>query len=1004
MSKNVNFKYYIRMQQIATIIKQKRNRFCSFLIFTLFLVLSGHAQEIKISGLVTSELDGMVLPGVNVIEKGTTNGTVTNFDGSYSIEASSEAILVYSYIGFVTKEVLVNNQNKIDIQLTEDVESLDDVVVIGYGTQRKEDVTSAVSSVDSEEFVKGNVNDIGQLLQGKVAGLSVSMNSGDPRAGSQVRLRGTNSIIGSSSPLILIDGIPGDFQTVAPEDIESIDVLKDGSAAAIYGTRGTNGVILITTRRASGAYTNRVDYSVSLSTQEIANRLDVLSADDYRRQIEQGKRDPSQDFGSSTDWLDVMTRTPFSQIHNLTFRGGNSKTNYIANINYRGLEGVFLKSDNNTFSGRVDINHNMFDDKLKFNFGLISRSQNYTTTSNQSYTYRQALIRNPTEPIYDEEGNWFERPGNFDYENPLARIYESDGEERSIFSRYNANITYEPIKGLKFNALGSLGRYYQTRGYAETKNHISNVKNGLNGYVSNGTRETQEKLLELTAQYSTAINKHSLTFLTGYSNQESYYRDYSMTNRDFPTDEFSYHNIGLGNGINEGDATVGGVTSKSNLIGFFNRLNYNFDNRYLFMASVRHEAASQLYRTEEPWGTFPAVSAGWRISEESFLKDVDFIYNLKLRAGFGVTGTPNGSAFGAVPLLGFGSYFYYNGEWIRTLVPSQNANPDLKWEEKHETNLGLDFAFVDNRISGSVDYYERDINDLLYDYSVPVPPNLYPTTRANVGKMENKGLEVSLNFIPVQNENFEWTSNVNFSTNTNKLISISNDLYQSTNDYFTAGGTGSPITTFTHLVKVGETVGNFYGFKVTGIDDDGLWIYETPEGETQSYDEFNHSFEDKQVLGNGLPKYYANWNNSFRYKQVDLAVTMRGAFDYQILNFERMYFENPSIQQYNRLTSSEDPIFGKDVALNAPEEFTSHYIENGDFWKIDNITLGYNFNKVGKHIKSARLSFSTLNTFTFTNYSGIDPEVNRGGLAPGNDGRDKYPTTRTYTLGLNVSF
>tara|TARA_R110002012_G_scaffold108008_1_gene250278 strand:- start:8394 stop:11372 length:2979 start_codon:yes stop_codon:yes gene_type:complete len=992
------------MQQFATLFKFKRNRFRLTFIFTLLLAISGYTQQNTVTGVVTSSLDGMQLPGVNVMERGTSNGVVTGLDGDYTINVSAEAVLVFSYVGFKTQEVIVNKKTKIDVQLDEDMESLDDIVLVGYGSQRKEDITSAVSSVDSEEFVKGNVNDIGQLLQGKVAGLSVSMTSGDPRAGSQVRLRGTNSIIGSSSPLILIDGIPGDFRTVAPEDIESVDVLKDGSAAAIYGTRGTNGVILITTKRASGSYTNRVDYSVNLSTQQIANQLDVLSADDYRRQIEQGVRDPSQDFGSSTDWLDAITRTPFSQVHNLTFRGGNATTNYLATINYRGLEGVFLKSNNETFSGRVDINHNMFDDKLKFNFGIISRNQNNTTTTDQNYTYRQALLRNPTEPIYDEDGNWFERPGNFDYENPLARIYESDGEERSLFNRFNAQITYEPVTDVKINALGSLGRYYQTRGYSETKNHISTIRNGLNGYVSNGTRETQEKLLELTAQYSKSLEKHNLTLLGGYSYQESYYRDYSMTNRDFPTDEFSYHNIGLGNGINEGDATVGGYTSTSNLIGFFGRLNYNFDDKYLLMASVRHEAASQLYRTKKPWGTFPAVSAGWRLSQESFLEDVDFLYNLKIRAGYGVTGTPNGGGFGAVPLLGYGSYFYYNGEWIRTLVPSQNPNPDLKWEEKHETNLGLDFGFLENRISGSIDYYVRDIQDLLYDYSVPTPPNLYPTTRANVGKMKNEGLEVALNFIPVQNQDFEWTSNINFSTNTNKLISLSNDLYQSTNDYFTAGYTGPPVQTFTHIIEIGGPVGNFYGFKVTGLDENGLWIYETPEGETQSYDEFDHSFENKQILGNGLPKYYASFNNSFRYKKIDLSVTMRGAFDYEILNFERMYLENSSIKQYNRLATSEDAIFGSSVALNAPEEFNSYYLENGDFWKIDNITIGYNFDEIGKYIKSARLSFSTLNTFTFTNYKGIDPEVNRGGLDPGNDGRDKYPTTRTFTLGLNVSF
>ena len=987
--------------------ERKRSRI--FLLFFLLFSLYGFGQEISVSGTVTSAGDGMPLPGVNVIEKGTSNGVVTNMDGEYSIEVSSEAVLIFSFLGFATQEIQVNNQNQLDIQLSEDLEFLDDVVVVGYGTQRKEEITSAVSSVDSDEFVKGNVNDVGQLLQGKVAGLSVSQPSGDPTGTSQIRLRGTSTILGGNTdPLILIDGIPGDFRTVPPEDIESIDVLKDGSAAAIYGTRGTNGVILVTTKRASGAYTNSVDYSVNLSTQQIANQLDLLTADDYRRQIEAGTRDADWDLGSSTDWIEAITRTPFSQVHNLTFRGGNQQTNYLATVNYRGLEGIFLKSDNETFSGRVDINHNMFDDKLKFNIGIIGRSNNYTTTGNGSsfngYTYRQAIYRNPTEPIYADDGSFFEQLGNLDYENPVARIYESDGENRSQFNRYNARIIYEPSDDLTINATGSMSRYNQTRGYAESKNHISTIRDGLNGYVSNGTTETQEKLLELTAQYEKKIDKHDFTILGGYSYQENYYRDYFMDNRDFPTDVFSYHNIDLGNGINEGRANVEGFSETSNLIGFFGRLNYIFDNKYILMGSVRYEAASQLYRAQAPWGTFPAVSAGWRISEESFMENIGFVSDLKLRAGYGVTGTPNSDGFGAVPLLGYGDFFYYNGNWVRTLVPSQNPNPNLKWEEKHEMNLGLDFTIFDNRITGSVDYYVRDIQDLLFDFSVPSPPNLYSTTRANVGVMRNSGLEVALNISVYEQEDFQWNTNINFSTNSNQLESLSNELYQNTNDFFTTGETGPPIQTTTHIVEVGEPIGNLYGFKVVGLDEEGLWIYETPDGETQNYEEFGHAFGDKQVLGNGLPNYYANWNNTFRYKNLDLTISMRGAFDYQILNFERMFTENPSMQHYNRLASSEDNVFGQESPLTAPLEYNSYYVENGDFWKIDNITLGYNFDEIGNYIKSARVSVSSLNTFTFTGYSGIDPEVNWSGLSPGNDGRDKYPATRTFTLGLNVSF
>jgi TonB-linked SusC/RagA family outer membrane protein len=963
---------------------------------------------LTVSGSVVDE-DNAPLPGVNILVKGSTIGTTSDANGKYTITvAEGTETLVFSFIGYASQEIAINNQTQINVTMSVDMTSLSEVVVIGYGTQSKQDLTSSVASVKSENFVKGNVMDAGQLLQGKVAGLSVSVPSGDPTGGTQILLRGQSTILGTNqNPLILIDGVPGDLKTVAPEDIESIDVLKDGSAAAIYGTRGTNGVILITTKRASGDYQNRVEYSASVSTQSIARQLEMLSASDYRNQIADGSRAATDDLGASTNWLDEIKQTPFSHIHNITFRGGNARTNYLATINYRGLEGIFLKSDNKTLTGRVDMNHSMFNEKVLLNFGFLSQSNRFNTSGDgasfNGYTYRQALIRNPTAPVRDDNGNWQEYDG-FNYENPVARLEESDGRNKSQNTRLNATVTWKPIIGLKLSSLFSINRFNQTRGYAETKKHISTIRDGRNGYASNGTRETEDKLMELTAQYSKTINDHSFTVLGGYSYQYNFYRDFWMQNWDFPTDVFSYHNIELGNALQEGEARMDGVTTETNLISFFGRATYNFKDRYLLMTSLRHEAASQLYGTEKPWGTFPAVSVGWRIANEAFMEDVTFLDDLKLRVGYGVTGTPNSNGFGAVALLGYGEYFYYNGQWIRTLVPSQNENPHLKWEEKHETNFGLDFSIFNSRISGSIDYYVRTIKDLLYDYAVPSPPNLYTTTRANVGEMENKGLEIFLTVVPVRKDDFEWTSSFNFSTNSNKLVSLSNDLYKTTNDYFTAGETGEPIQTHTHLVRVGERIGDFHGFKVVDVGEDGKWIYEDADGNHVSTAEFSKSFENKHVLGNGLPKYYAGWNNNIRYKNFDLAVTMRGAFGYQILNYERMYLENPTISEYNRLKSSQKRVFGK-TKLTSELEFNSYYIEDGDFWKIDNITVGYNLPKINsKYIQSARFFVSTLNTVTITKYKGIDPEVNRLGLSPGNDGRDKYPTTRTYTLGFTVNF
>ncbi|WP_321370022.1 TonB-dependent receptor [uncultured Draconibacterium sp.] len=965
-------------------------------------------QQNRVTGRVVDEF-GEPLPGVTVVIKGTAQGTVTDVNGEYSLQVTAkDAVLQYSFVGMRSQEIEVGGQSNIDVTLVVDAIGIEEVVAIGYGTVKKADVTSAVSSVKSEDFVKGSVKDVGQLIQGKVAGLTITSSSGDPLAGTSITLRGNTTLFGtSSSPLVLIDGVPGDFNAVAPEDIESIDVLKDGSAAAIYGTRGTNGVILITTKRASGDYEGNVEYTAYISTQQIAQKAEMLTAADYRQQIADGIRDASDDLGANTDWIDEITQTPFSHVHNLTFRGGNNKTNYLASLNYNDTEGIFLKTGKKTFTARTDINHSMFDDLIKFNLGILSRNIYHDNVANTNYTYRQAKIYNPTAPITNPDGTWYENPGAFNYDNPVARIKESNGEDRSQWSRLNGTVIINPFEGLTLKGLFSYSKYNSRGSYYETKNHISNVRNGLNGYARNTSVESIDRLVELTAEYLKIVGEHRFTVLGGYSYQDNDWHDLLMTNQDFPTDLFGADQIQLGTGILEG-GTSSGIRSrrtKTNLIGFFGRFNYNYMNRYLLMASLRHEAASQLYGTEEPWGTFPSVSVGWRISEESFMENVSFVDDLKFRAGYGVTGTQPSNLFLGVATIGYSGSVYSNGQWMQTLAPTRNPNPYLRWEEKKETNLGVDFVLADSRVSGSIDAYKRTIDGLLYDFTVPVPPNLVTETRANVGKMENKGLEVLINVVPVRTRDFEWVSSFNFSTNSNKLVSLSNDLYQATQEYFTTGGTGEPIQTFTHRVDIGDEIGNFYGFKVIDVDEEGKWIYEDAEGNAVPSDEFSRAFEDKHTLGNGLPKFYAGWNNNFRYKNFDLAVTMRGAFGYQILNFERMYLENTMSIQYNRLQSAYDPVFGKEVLSDEMDlEYNSYYIEDGDYWKIDNITLGYTFDLDNEYIKGARVFVSSLNTFTFTGYKGVDPEVTTSGLAPGNDYRDKYPTTRTFTLGVNVNF
>ena len=978
-----------------------------FLLLTLLsFSLTALAQQ-KVTGKV-KDSSGEPVIGASVVVKGNnTMGTITDFDGNFMLDVPAKSVLVISYIGYVTQEVPTAGKNSLEIVLKEDTKTLDEVVVIGYGTQRKGDVTSSVASVKADNFVKGAVKDVGQLIQGKVAGLAITNPNGDPTGSTQIRLRGTNTIGGANTaPLVLIDGIPGELGTVAPEDVESVDVLKDGSAAAIYGTRGTNGVILITTKQAKGVDINQVEYNGYVSTSLIAKKLDMLNADEFRTLY------PDQDHGADTDWIDEISRTPVSHVHNLSLMGGNSKTNYIANLNYASRQGIMKKSDFESFQGRIEVTHRMFDDKLKLKFGLFGKKNQMESTTNggsfRGWVYGQATRRNPTDPVRNEDGTWNENVSKFEYENPLALLYEAEGNVKKTQLRYNGNIVYNPIKDLTLSAVFSYIRDNMNRGYGETLNHISALRDGLAGWSSVGAYTKMEKLMELTAQYNKEIGAHKFSVLGGYSYNETDFEELWIDNYGFQDDYFGgWHNIGIGSALKDGKANIGSKKTPTNLIGFFGRATYSFKNRYLLMGALRYEGASQLWGTDNAWGLFPSVSVGWRITEEAFMKNQKIFDDLKLRVGYGVTGSQPKDPFLGVAMLKYGSYAFVNGNWVQTIVPASNPNPDLKWEEKKETNIGLDFVSWGGRLSGSIDYYNRDVDGLIYEYGVPTPPNLYNKTMANGGTMRNRGVEVLVTVVPVQNKDFEWSTTGTFSLNSNKLISLSGSIFKSDYDYFNTGTVEySGQVADSHRVQVGESIGNFYGFKVVDVDSEGRWIYEDRNGELVNYKDFTHAPEDKHVIGNGLPKWYAGWNNTLRYKNFDLNVTMRGAFGFQIINGGRMNYENVKNSRFeNRLKSVNDLVFGKHTLSSEVEpEFNSYYVEDGDYWKIDNITLGYSFGQVGKYIKSLRVYGSVLNALTITGYKGIDPEVSTDGLTPGYDTRDRYPSVRSFTFGVNVKF
>lgn len=986
-----------------------RGRFKGVLRTTMVVIMAftfsifTFAQKQNVSGTVTDATTGESMVGVSVYVKGTQSGTTTNVKGEYTLNTvSTGQILVFSFIGMKTTEITTGTQTNYNVGMHPESMGLDEVIVIGYGTQRKGDVTSSISSVKSESFLKGSAKDAAQLIQGKVSGLTVSTSSGDPTQGTQIMLRGITSIMASSSPLVLVDGIPGSLTTVAPEDIESIAVLKDGSAAAIYGTRGTNGVILITTKKANNEMKPTLEYSSYVSTQTIARKMNFLTASDYRRLIGEGVG--FEDLGGSTDWFKEISRTPISQTHNLTLQGGNTTSNYTASLNYRDWQGIFKRSDNKQLIGRIDLNHAMFDNKLKFNLNSSYRNTKYWTGGDgfsfNTGVYRQAIIRNPTDVVRNADGTWKETD-TYMYDNPVGLIKETNGLNDQKETRISGSAIFSPIKDLNFKGLVSQNNFDELRGFYQTKQNVSNTKYGRNGYASRGTSSYKENLLELTSDYSKSIGKHRASVLGGYSYQDRTDEGFWMQNWDFPTDLYSYNNMATGDALSRGEATMESAKSSSKLIGFFGRFNYNFDEKYLLMASVRREGSTK-FGANYQWGNFPAVSAGWRISKESFMESLAFVDNLKIRAGYGVTGTEPNNPYMSQVSLNFGGRFLYNGKWIQGIEPVRNANPDLRWERKKEINFGLDFSFLKGRILGNLDVYQRKTIDMLYDYPVPVPPYLYSVITANVGQMENKGLEAYIQFIPITTQNFNWTSSLTYSMNKNKLVSLSNDQFQMTNDYFDAGYTGEPIQTVTHRIKIGGPIGDFWGYKSIDISPTGEWIIEGKDGKPKSIAEA--SDPDKQIIGNGLPKFYLGLNNTFQYKNIDLSINLRGAFGFQILNFQRMYYENPKITQYNMLTTAFDKVYGKEV-LNSDLALVSYYIEKGDYLKVDNVSLGYTFKlKNGNLIKSAKVYATGLNLITITGYKGLDPEVNRMGLNPGDDERDKYPTTRTFTLGVNLKF
>lgn len=962
--------------------------------FILTVPVLMFAQQ-TVTGTVTDESD-MTLPGVNVSVKGTFIGVTTDGEGKFSIQASQGNVLVFSFIGYKTTEIPYTGTSTMNIAMEPDIIGLDEIVVVGYGTSTRKEVTGSISTLSSEDFNTGNISDPTGLIQGKVAGLNIVRPSGgDPNSGTQMQLRGLTTLSGGQGPLIIIDGvIGGNLNNVIVEEIESIDVLKDGSAAAIYGTRGTNGVIIITTKNAKPGEST-IEFSTYLSTQSVVNRLRNLTAAEYRQATLDrfGSDIAAQlDGGHDTDWFDEITRRPVDQYYNLAMGGGTDKFNYRAAVNYRTSQGIVQKTGNQRLLTRITANQKAFNNRLELNYNL-----NYSEADRQlsnHWALQQAFRYNPTEPVYDPDNNfaggYFRNPGPFLYYNPVAMVQERERDRKEQNFTGSIRASFRMTESLNITAFGSSSRDSRLDGDYRTSYYPEGI--GTNGIAERDSRMVNNKLFETTLNYNREINRHNIKAIGGYSFNEGSLEELWTSNSNFDTDNFLYHNLGAGMALSDGTAELGSYKESNRLIAFFGRVNYNYDEKYLLSASLRYEGSSR-FGANHKWGYFPAVSLAWRINEENFMSGVNWVNELKLRTGYGVTGNQDIGNYRSLQLLNTGGRMLYNGQWINTYRPASNPNPDLKWERKGEFNIGVDLGAFNNRLAVTLDYYDRTTSDLLYWYSVPVPPNLYDELYTNVGVITNKGFEATLNYNLIKTNNFSWVTTLNYNMNRNMLESFSDESrgYELTN--LRTGWFGVDLDTWTQEILEGGPIGNFVAPVFLGVDENGQPIYK------DNNDDGRITEEDREIVGNAHPKFQLGFNNNFNYKNWDFGIFLRGVFGHSILNAHRMYYENFAYLGGKNILHS---------ALERPEyrgaaEYSSQYVEDASYVKLDNLTMGYTFKSIGV-FKNARVYINGQQLLTFTNYKGVDPEMSIYGLEPGIDRDSYYPRTRTFTVGLSTNF
>jgi TonB-linked SusC/RagA family outer membrane protein len=991
------------------------------------LLLSGTAfsQTRTITGKVTGANDNQPLAGVTITVKGTSVSRQTADDGSFSIDVPQKATaLTFSIVGYDPLELPVGESSTVNATMTINNKSLESVVVVGYGTLKRKEITSAVASVKPEDFRQSGARNALDVVQGKVAGLTITRTSGtNPNSSPNIQIRGINSTTAGTSPLIIIDGIPGgNLDLLQQDDIESIDVLKDGSAAAIYGTRGNGGVILITTKKGKSGPA-RYDYSTYVRKEFIARKPDFLSAAEIRDYISKGilqsPRDPASWGNVTTNMLDeVVNDNNLTHNHNLSISGGTRNSNYRASIYYQDLQGIALQNTRKNYGGRLNINQRGFNDKLSAQIN-IATNFNKANLLGGNISWENTFTRLPTQPIYNTDGTYYEDPTTAS--NYVAYLNQEKSTRDQQTSSFDAKFTLEIIKGLKASIFGALQRdAYVDNQYRDINSRASQrdgitIQNGSlvvtpagTGYAYKGTANNNNYAIEPTIEYNRMIGlNHSITALAGYSYRYEVSESFGAANSGYFNDVFENNNMGAGTQGATAQANRQAMISNKNdnkLIAVFGRINYSFQDKIFAQAIFRREGSTR-FGGNNKWANFPAVSAGWNISREDFMKNVTFVDNLKLRVGYGITGNTGFPNYASKVTLGTGGYYLYpDGVWRQTYGPSRNPNPDLRWEKKKEWNIGADFSLLKNRLGGSIEVYKRRTVDLLDTYTTPLPPYITESVYANVGTIENKGIELTLNALVVKQKDITWSMDLAATTLKSNLISFSNNQFKATaRTYGGIGGAGA-LGDAIRLTE-GAKLGAFYGKRFAGFDPNGKWLFFKRDGSKALFQDINTSTDpatsDLAIIGNGIPKFYASWTNQFSYKGFDLRLYFRGKFGYDILNLTEMAYGNKTNASANLLKST----FGKHAALNDTYQYSDYYLEKGDHIKLDEVTIAYNFSIKSAYIRNLRVYVSGSNIATITGYSGNDPDfVNDTGLGAGLDSRGPYPSTRSFLIGLNVGF